>query len=298
MSEYQYYEFQAIDRPLSEKQMDQLRRYSTRARITTTSFVNEYQWGNFRGDADRWMERYFDAFLYTANWGTRILKLRLPSKVLSLSEVRPYCAGQGLAARQKSGSTILTFSSDDEGGDDGVDADGMLAALVPVRADLARGDGRALYLGWVAAAQVGECPDDDQEPPVPPGLGQLTASLRALAEFLRIDEQLLLAAAQVSAPLRTERLNRDRFTAWVTTLSTAEKDKVLVRLLSEDAASVRLDLLHRFRRDQAPSSPRGREERRRTFSEIRKTAEELEGVATQERRRPHQGRRRARGHSG
>ena len=69
MSEYQYYEFQAIDRPLSGKEMNRLRAYSTRARITTTSFVNEYEWGNFRGDADRWMERYFDAF--TEHRGTR-----------------------------------------------------------------------------------------------------------------------------------------------------------------------------------------------------------------------------------
>jgi hypothetical protein len=67
MSEYQYYEFQAIDRPLSGKEMDRLRSYSTRARITTTSFVNEYQWGNFKGDADGWIDRYFDAFMYIAN---------------------------------------------------------------------------------------------------------------------------------------------------------------------------------------------------------------------------------------
>ena len=41
MSEYQYYEFQAIDRPLTEKEMRELRSYSTRARITPTSFVND-----------------------------------------------------------------------------------------------------------------------------------------------------------------------------------------------------------------------------------------------------------------
>jgi hypothetical protein len=41
MSEYQYYEFQAIDRPLTERQMDELRKLSTRAEITPTSFTNE-----------------------------------------------------------------------------------------------------------------------------------------------------------------------------------------------------------------------------------------------------------------
>ena len=83
MSEYQYYEFQTADRRLSEKEMRELRAYSTRARITPTSFVNEYSFGNFKGNADAWMEKYFDGFLYLANWGTHVLQLALPVKLLS-----------------------------------------------------------------------------------------------------------------------------------------------------------------------------------------------------------------------
>ncbi|HEX9986359.1 MAG TPA: hypothetical protein VGF69_24085 [Thermoanaerobaculia bacterium] len=79
MSEYQYYEFQALDRRLTAAEMARLRFFSTRARITPTSFVNEYEWGDFKGDEDAWMEKYFDAFLYFANWGTRVFRLRLPS---------------------------------------------------------------------------------------------------------------------------------------------------------------------------------------------------------------------------
>ncbi|MCE2983223.1 MAG: hypothetical protein LW832_06620 [Parachlamydia sp.] len=79
MSEYQYYEFQAIDRCLTEEEMSELRYFSSRADITPYSFVNEYSWGSFKGDEDLWMEKYFDIFLYYANWGTHILKLRLPS---------------------------------------------------------------------------------------------------------------------------------------------------------------------------------------------------------------------------
>jgi hypothetical protein len=40
MSEFQYYEFQAIDRPLSGADRQSLRDLSTRARITSTSFTN------------------------------------------------------------------------------------------------------------------------------------------------------------------------------------------------------------------------------------------------------------------
>lgn len=54
MSEYQYYEFQALDRPLTKREMRELRKYSTRATITDTRFVNHYEWGNFKGDTSVW----------------------------------------------------------------------------------------------------------------------------------------------------------------------------------------------------------------------------------------------------
>jgi hypothetical protein len=53
VSEYRYYEFLAVDRPLDAGQLDELRALSTRAHITPTSFVNTYHWGSFRGDPRR-----------------------------------------------------------------------------------------------------------------------------------------------------------------------------------------------------------------------------------------------------
>jgi hypothetical protein len=55
MSEYQYYEFLAVDRPLNEGQQAEVRVLSTRARVTATSFTNELHWGNFRGDPRKMM---------------------------------------------------------------------------------------------------------------------------------------------------------------------------------------------------------------------------------------------------
>ena len=49
MSEYQYYEFAAIDRPLSEKQMSEVRALSTRAEITSTSFLQRVPLGRLQG---------------------------------------------------------------------------------------------------------------------------------------------------------------------------------------------------------------------------------------------------------
>ena len=55
MSEYQYYEFQAIDRPLDQAAQEALRSISSRARITATSFTNHYEWGISRATrANSW----------------------------------------------------------------------------------------------------------------------------------------------------------------------------------------------------------------------------------------------------
>ena len=70
MSEYQYYEFLAVDRPLSTAEQAAVRALSTRARITATSFTNTYHWGNFRGNPRELVEKYYDAQLYVTNWGT------------------------------------------------------------------------------------------------------------------------------------------------------------------------------------------------------------------------------------
>ncbi|MTW19773.1 hypothetical protein [Allochromatium palmeri] len=75
--------------------MDELRRYSTRAEITPTRFCNEYNWGDFKGNPRTWMERWFDAFLYVANWGTHWFMLRLPRRLLDWREVSEYLLEDG-----------------------------------------------------------------------------------------------------------------------------------------------------------------------------------------------------------
>lgn len=205
LSEYQYFEFQAIDRPLTKKALAELRSYSTRAQITPTTFVNDYSWGNFKGNVDLWMTKYFDAFLYFANWGTRILKLRLPEKLLSAKTARLYAVGEHATARAANGNVILSFWSENEEGDDLLESGGggWLAALISVRAELARGDLRALYLGWLLCLQNGELERDDRWPPAPTGFRTLSASLSALVDFLRIDRNLVRVSAKRAATGQT-----------------------------------------------------------------------------------------------
>jgi hypothetical protein len=254
MSEYQYYEFQTIDRPLTNEEMSKLRSYSTRARITPTSFVNDYSWGSFKGDEDSWMERYFDAFLYLANWGTHILKLRLPVRLLDSATARAYCGGDAASVRVKDGKIILSFISQDEEGGEWDEDESQLSSMISIRSELARGDLRALYLGWLLRAQEGVLDDEEFEPPVPPGLGQLSASLESLAGFLRIDGDLLHVAAEASRPLGESGLNRSEIREWVGSIPAGEKDELVTDLLlGADQSGISV-LLQRFIKEQKVQS--------------------------------------------
>jgi len=255
MSEYQYYEFQAVDRPLSDAEMLALRRVSTRATITPTRFVNEYHWGDLKADPFAWMERYFDAFLYLANWGTRELMLRLPREQMDLSTARGYCPGGPASALESGGHVILSFLSEEEGGDWLEDGDGALASILPVRAELASGDQRALYLAWLLCAQHAYEDDDVPEPPVPPGLAEPSAAQRAFADFLRIDEDLIAVAAERSPALPAPP-GADEIRAWVAALADAEKTALLVRVAQGRGGVVGAELVRRMREEaHAPGSP-------------------------------------------
>ena len=196
MSEYQFYDFLALDRPLTMAERQELRAFSSRAEITAHRFTNHYGWGSFKGDPERWIERYFDAFLHFTNWGTRMLMLRLPAAALDPAIARHYCRHAAAAARVGSGQVILTFrTEDEEGEDDWWDEDEGLASLAPLRAAIARGDRRSLYLGWLLGLQAGTLDDAEEEPSRPPGLDRLDAALEAFVAFLRVDRDLLAAVA-------------------------------------------------------------------------------------------------------
>jgi hypothetical protein len=259
MSEYRYYEFQAVDRPLTREQMAELRALTSRATITPTRLVNVYHWGDFKGDPRRLIERYFDAFVYVANWGTHQFMLKLPRHLLDPETARRYAVEGSLAVHAKGDSVILEFSSDDDEGGGWIEDDeaaGWMPALLPLRADLAGGDLRILYLAWLAGAQTDMIEEGEMEPPVPAGLGTPSASLSALIEFLRIDEDLLAVTAEASADPPRSPSPRD-LERWVVALPAAEKDALLIRVAAGDDAHLRTEILRRFLAANAPQSKSG-----------------------------------------
>ena len=262
MSEYQYYEFRAIDRPLGEKEMDELRSLSTRAEITPTSFTNTYQWGDFKGKPEVLMDRYFDAFVYVANWGTHRLMFRIPRRFLDVEAASAYCDGEALSLKAKKGHAVLEFSSDDEEDDEWSEGERWMSSLIALRAELMRGDYRSLYLGWLASLGSLDRDEDDLEdnllePPVPPGLGKLTAPLRELASFLRVDGELIEAAASGSVGEPPAEPSPSEMARWIKGLPASDKDCYLLRFLAEEGdLLLRAELTKRFREATLPKGAR------------------------------------------
>ena len=184
MSEYQYYEFQAVDRPLDEEDVQALEGLSTRAQITATSFVNHYNWGDFRGNPQEMVERWFDLHLYLANWGTRRLLIRVPKRFVNRSRIGMFLREVDWARVRDSGRNWIVdiwYHDEEREYVDTDDGHGWLGALAPLRTDVLMGDLRLFYLLWLTAVEAGHLKDDEKEPL--PGIGPLTGALEAFANF-------------------------------------------------------------------------------------------------------------------
>ena len=267
MSEYQCYEFVALDRPLTGKQMAELRAISTRADISPTRFWNEYEWGDLKADPAKLVERYFDAHLYFANWGTHRPMLRLPKARTDLKALKVFFVGTHAARLTVCGEyVLLDLGSDTEEPADDEMGQGSLAVLSALRAELMRGDLRSAYLAWLLAVQSDDLDNDAVEPLVPAGLASLTAAQQAMAEFLRIDDDLLAAAASESARATQGDAELRR---WVTRLPPAEKNRWLLRAVDDGDVALGGELRRTFSRTRSPSGA----SKRRTVGELRARAE-------------------------
>ena len=277
MSEYQYYEFVAIDEPLTPKQMAELRSRSSRASITPTSFVNDYQWGNLKGDPADWMRRYFDAHVYVANWCTCSLYLRVPKDAFDAGTLEVFETESVFSVEGAKTHWLLEWTLGENDNYDRFaeeDGRGWMGRLTPLRDELLRGDMRPLYLGWLAGVSTGEVDEKTTEPPPPHGLSRLTAAQHSLAKFLEIDEDLLTAAGlsdrQATKPDSKSDVELD---AWIAKLPIAEKVAMLKLLLTGQTQQAERRLKFRFLAWQREQRPTGEAEpRRRTVAELQKLA--------------------------
>jgi hypothetical protein len=249
MSEYQYFEFQAIDRPLSQADREALRDLSTRARITATSFTNSYEWGDFKGDPAKLMERWFDLHLYLANWGSRRLMIRLPTRMVNRDLLDAFLGEVDCAGLTVTGENlILDIALDEVESEDMEDGSGWLAALTPLRAEMLAGDLRLFYLLWLTAVEADTFEADEPEPM--PGIGPMTAALEAFAAFFGIDPDLVQVAAERPAIVIPSVSTSADVGKILLAMTDSEKTEILARLYDGDT-HVTLELRARVRERMA-----------------------------------------------
>ena len=269
MSEYQYYEFQAIDRPLGEADRAELQALSSRARVTSTTFTNTYNYGDFRGDPRKLVERWFDLHLYLANWGTRRLMIRLPKRLLDPSRLEVFLHGVEWVEVWESGTNLIVdMHFHDSAYADWEEGEGWLGALVPLRAELLAGDLRLFYLLWLTAAEAGDLSDDEKEPL--PGIGPLTAALGVFADFFHVDPDLVRVSAERSADAHGGAISDDAVREAIAAIPGAEKTALLQRLVDGDP-HVAAEVRSRVREAVAPGAGESRE-RHRTVADLRARA--------------------------
>ncbi len=247
MSEYQYYEFQAIDRPLTVEEQAEIRKLSSRANVSPTQASFVYNYGDFRGQPKALLTQYFDVMFYIAKWGTWQFLFRLPLALVDPAWFQPYCIPYAIATSTTPEHLILDITIQEEDGIGWVEGEGWLPRLLPLRDDLLRGDLRLLYLAWlrVAESQAGvELPEDPLEPPVPPNLAQLSPPLKTFIEVVELDTDLVAAAVQVSHHHQPEA--EPPLEQWLSALSDAERQDYLLKLVRREP-HVDLQLINRLK---------------------------------------------------
>jgi hypothetical protein len=270
MSEYQYYEFQAIDRPLTAADRAALRDLSTRAQITATSFTNSYEWGDFQGDPVKLMARWFDLHLYLANWGARRLMIRVPARLIDRDRLDAFLEQVDCVQLTPAGEhLILDIACEEVEFDGWDDGSGWLAALAPLRAELLSGDLRLFYLLWLTAVE-GDCFEADEPEPMP-GIGPITGALEAFANFFGIEPDLVHAAAEHPGVASAGGLSPDAIRSAIAEMPDSAKTGLLVRLFDGDphaAAELRADVRKRRETGVAAAA-------RRTVGELRAQADAI-----------------------
>ena len=243
MSEYQYYEFQTVERALNEQEKKEISQLSSRVQLSSTRAIFTYSYSDFRGKPEQVLAKYFDAMFYIANWGTMQLMFRFPQSLLNLEQIQPYCVEDFLSISLINNYAILDIQLHDEEGFGWIEGEGYLDSLIGLRQEILEQDYRLLYIAWLKAITWLEPDEQNLEPPLPPGLKKLSPSLKSFVEIFEVDENLLKIAAP-SSPKQTTISDRD-LQAAIKQLSRTECEEILLQL-AKGEPGLRAQLNHKL----------------------------------------------------
>jgi hypothetical protein len=248
MSEYQRYEFMTIDQPLTPTQLDEVNTLSSHIEASSTHAIIEYHWGDFKHDPVDVLHKFFDGFLYWANWGSPRLAFRFPHGTLPADLIDAYDFDDLVIFTRHREYDILDIHFGELESPD-MWTEYELGSLIRIREELLDGDLRALYIAWLASQEAiwgydeDEIKTEDEEdehnaPPVPPALAKLTAAQQALVDLLQVPQELVVAAARHSS--KAVASSDDDFAAWIKLLPAERGNTYLLRLVRNEPGLNRL----------------------------------------------------------
>ena len=239
MSEFQYYEFQSIDRDLSKEEMEEVAEMSSRVVLTSRRAVFTYSYSSFRYDIESVLLNYFDAFLYMANWGSKRLMFKFPEELIDFDFIKEYnatCYENYFKIYKKQNYVLIDIDINYEDENWWLDEEqSLLYEMVEIRRDILNKDYRSIFLIWLNFLNMNYMgeelgPKDKVDLNlIPANLKEIKGGLRTLVEFYSINVDWINAASKYSNTVLEADVDYAKI---VKSLPQDVKDEFLLKMLS------------------------------------------------------------------
>lgn len=243
MSEFQYYEFNSIDRELTRQERKEIDRLSSRFSPTSRRVVYTYSYSDFKHDEEKVLLKYFDFFMYWSNWGIKRIMYKIPEELVNYEDILKFdsCVDgdytdMGIQIYKKKKFVLINIKFSDEDGGYWIEENNQWSSdLMRIRQDILDGDYRALFIIWLHAKKLEleyEEIDDALEISkdlIPPKLKSLNGSLSTLIDFFEVDMDWVLGAAQFSEDTNSK---NQFYLEMVKKMPHEKKDEYIMRLLT------------------------------------------------------------------
>jgi hypothetical protein len=232
VSEYQYYRFERLDGYLDSKQRQALRKISSRADITATSFQVHYHYSDLKADSYEMMLNHFDIGFYYANWGSIDVYIKLPAG--TIPDAILSFETDGLYDHQTEEWQLLIFSIQEY--DDYFDdehAEDFFQHLAGLRSELMQGDWRLIYFMWLKELEINN--ELDAIPLIQFDFEHFGDGLWAFTSLYDIPLALLKALALTldSKPSHQAIQTRFQLEDWLNSLTEVDKNTLLTALFEQ-----------------------------------------------------------------
>lgn len=203
MSEYQYYEFHAIDKPLSEGEREAVSEMSSRVQLSPRKAIFTYSYSDFRYNEEEVLINYFDFMLYIANWGTKRIMIKFPFGLVDFDLLKKYRISvlsdyeQEIRVFKRGEYVVIDVNYSEEDGIGWIDEDEYGYDFINIRREIMQGDYRALFVIWLRFIEdLFKSKDFDfdysiESKIIPPNLLHLSPSANAAKEFYGVNEDWL-----------------------------------------------------------------------------------------------------------